>query len=240
MTVISKSTFLAFQMCPKDTWLKLNKPELAAEFGPTEFERHLMEQGNEAEAVARQLWPDAMLVSSSGEEAVEETRRVMAQRAPIFQATFVADGFLAKCDVLVPGDDDAWDIYEIKGTNAKKEGSEDRDHISDLAFQAVVVEKAGVRIGRLLIVHLDKTYVRSGELDAARLFVKDDSTAQVDAVRSEIADEIQAAKDYLGKDEEPGWGCDCHLKAAAGTAVRSPIRTRRSRTIRCTTLCGLA
>jgi hypothetical protein len=26
--LISKTTFLQFQMCPKDTWLKLHKPEL--------------------------------------------------------------------------------------------------------------------------------------------------------------------------------------------------------------------
>ena len=55
MPPISKSTFLQFQMCPKDTWLKLHRPELAAEFTPSEFELHLMEQGNEVEAVAREL-----------------------------------------------------------------------------------------------------------------------------------------------------------------------------------------
>ena len=57
MPLISKTTFLQFQMCPKDTWLKLHKPELVAQFEPTEFELHLMEQGNEVESVARNLWP---------------------------------------------------------------------------------------------------------------------------------------------------------------------------------------
>ena len=32
-----------------------------------------------------------------------------------------------------------WDIFEIKGTNSLKEGNEDRDHISDLAFQRHVL-----------------------------------------------------------------------------------------------------
>ena len=44
------------------------------------------------------------------------------------------------------------------------------------------------------------------------LFIKDDSTEQVAAVRLEIAEEMAAAKEYLGREEEPGGGCDCHLK----------------------------
>jgi hypothetical protein len=32
MAPISKSTFLQFQICPKDTWLRLHKPELVETF----------------------------------------------------------------------------------------------------------------------------------------------------------------------------------------------------------------
>ena len=39
MQLISKST----------SWLKLHKPELLEQFAPSEFERHLMEQGNEVD-----------------------------------------------------------------------------------------------------------------------------------------------------------------------------------------------
>jgi hypothetical protein len=55
MLPISKSTFLQYQICPKDTWLRLHKPELVETFTPSEFELHLMEQGSEVEATARQL-----------------------------------------------------------------------------------------------------------------------------------------------------------------------------------------
>lgn len=212
MPPISKSTFLQFQMCPKDTWLKLHKPELAVEFAPTEFELHLMEQGNEVEAVARKLWPDAVLVTASGEEAIRETARLMAAGATIFQATFVAEGFLAKCDVLSPAAGGAWDLYEIKGTNSKKEGNEDRDHISDLAFQTLVLTRAGVRVGRSFIVHLNKEYVRQGALDIGSLFIVDDSTDQVADAGADIGRGMEAAKEYLNREEEPGIGCDCHLK----------------------------
>jgi Domain of unknown function(DUF2779) len=208
--LISKTTFLQFQMCPKDTWLKLHKPELLDLFKPTQFELHLMEQGNEVEAWARKLFPAGRLITATGDEACLETQRLMAGSTDaIFQATFVADGFIAKCDVLVWGGS-AWDIYEIKGTNSKKEGNEVRDHISDLAFQSVVLEKAGVKVGRLFIIHLNKEYVREGDIDVEALFIKDDSTEQVDTRRGEIVREMEAAKEYLNCASEPGTGCDCH------------------------------
>jgi hypothetical protein len=105
----------------------------------------------------------------------------------------------------------AWDIYEIKGTNSKKEENEDRDHISDLAFQSVVLEKAGINVGRLFIIHLNKAYVRDGDIDIEALFIKDESTETVNAKRAEIAAQTQAAKEF-GRSDEPGMGCECHYK----------------------------
>jgi hypothetical protein len=210
---ISKTTFLQFQICPKDTWLRLHKPDLVDTFTLSEFEKHLMEQGNEVEAFARQLFPGAVLVSGTGDEAVDETRRLMAGDADaIFQATFLADGFFAKCDVLKRGAvPDSWDVFEIKGTNSMKEGSEDRDHISDLTFQKHVLTLAGVTVGRTYVVHLNKQYVRTGPLDVQALFIIDDSSEQVNALAAGLLGEMYAAREYLNQTSEPNVGCDCHL-----------------------------
>jgi len=95
--LISKTTFLEFQMCPKNTWLKLHRPELLHQFKLSEFELHLVEQGNEVESFARNLWPGGVLVALGGEEGCRETERLMSSSVPaIFQATFAADGFIAK------------------------------------------------------------------------------------------------------------------------------------------------
>jgi hypothetical protein len=213
MLPISKTTFLQFQICPKDTWLRLHKPELVEKFVPTEFEKHLFEQGNEVEEQARHLFPNGVLITATDDEAVEETRRLMAGGTEaIFQATFLADGFYTKCDVLKPGEaPGTWDILEIKGTNSRKEGSEDRDHISDLAFQKHVLELAGIKVGRTHLVHLNKEYVRMGPLDLPALFIIDDSSEQVNALAGELLGEMHAAREYLNKATEPNVGCDCHL-----------------------------
>jgi hypothetical protein len=213
MLPISKSTFLQFQICPKDTWLRLHKPELVEQFVLTEFEKHLLEQGNEVEVYARQRFPNGVLVTATADEATDETRRLMANGTDaIFQATFLADGFFIKCDVLkrgtTPG---SWDVFEIKGTNSKKEGSEDRDHISDLAFQKQVLTLVGIKVDRCYIVHLNKDYVRSGALNVQALFTVSDSTEQVDAIAANLLEEMRVARGYLNKETEPDVGCECHL-----------------------------
>jgi hypothetical protein len=53
--LISKTTFQHCMQCPKDAWLKLHRPDLKGTFTPSEFELHLMEQGNEVESCARNL-----------------------------------------------------------------------------------------------------------------------------------------------------------------------------------------
>jgi hypothetical protein len=214
MLPISKTTFLQFQICPKDTWLRLHKPELVDSFTPTEFEMHLLEQGNLVEEEARRLFPDGVLVAAAGDDALDETHRLMAGSSigAIFQATFLAQGFFTKCDVLkrgvAPG---SWDVVEIKGTNSKKEGSEDRDHISDLTFQKHVLELAGVTIARTCIIHLNKKYVRTGPLDVQALFTIDDSTEQVNELAAGLLEKMYAAREYLNNAREPNVGCDCHL-----------------------------
>jgi hypothetical protein len=52
--------------------------------------------------------------------------------------------------------------------------------------------------------------VRDGDIEVESLFVKDDSTEQVEEKRSEIVRQMQAAKEYLSSEAEPGTGCECH------------------------------
>lgn len=210
---ISKTTFLQFQVCNKDTWFRLHRPDLVEKFAPTEFEKHLLELGNEVESYARRLFPEGVLVTETGDQALAQTRALMASGTRvIFQATFLANGLYTKCDVLKrsakPGE---WNIFEIKGTNSLKEGNEDRDHVSDLAFQRHVLRFAGVAVDRVYIVHLNKKYVRAGDIDVEALFHVVDSTDLVEKVSDEILGEMRAAAEYLNCAAEPDHGCDCHL-----------------------------
>jgi hypothetical protein len=211
--LISKTTFQEFLFCPKNIWLKLHKPELKEKFIISEFELHLMEQGNEVESLAHSLgmFKGGIQVSSNGEEAVAETSRLMTALTPvIFQATFIKDGFIVRNDALkYDFTNKCWNLYEIKATNSIHEGGKKRDHIVDITFQASVLRRAGVTLGKCFHVRLNKEYVRQGELDLEALFEVEDVTERVTECMGDVRGKMEVALDYLNKEQEPAGGCEC-------------------------------
>ncbi len=211
---ISKSRFLQYLICPKDAWFRLHQPGLE-EFKVSFSDQNVMSQGNVVEEYAKRLkiFSGFVEVKSRAFSANEEIDQLIAKEVPaIYQPTFSVDGFVCRCDFLVWNTKGKkWDIYEVKGTNSKKDDDGPRDHISDLAFQTIVLEKYGLCIGSKYIVHLNKKYVRGKELDIEELFVINDSTEQVDQKKASTDAQMLEAKTYLSQTEEPKDGCKCHL-----------------------------
>jgi len=209
--IISKTTFLDFLHCPKNIWLKTHKPELLSRFILSEFEKHLLLQGNEVESTARNLFPGGIQVVATGDDACRETERILTEETTaIFQATFMADGFIAKNDVLAWNDTNkSWDLYEIKGTNSLRENTPDHDHIDDLTFQVSVLKRSGVPVGNFYIIHLNREYVRDGELDFKKLFKIEYETEEVFTRLAKVENQMEETKKYLRSDIEPVGNCDC-------------------------------
>lgn len=208
--LVSKTLFQEFLFCPKNIWLKLHKPELLEKFKLSDFELNLVEQGNEVESVARGRFPGGVLVGESGENGVTETIRLMAEKNPaVFQSTFIEDGFIVRTDVLkYDSEHDCWDLYEIKATNSIKESGE-RDHIIDITFQASVLRRARIPMGRYFHMRLNKEYVRAGDLDIQVLFEIEDVTERIMERLPEIEEKMEVARQYLNQENEPIGGCEC-------------------------------
>jgi hypothetical protein len=209
--LISKTTFQDYEYCPRNVWIKLHKPELAKHFTLSEYEKHLMEQGNEVDSYARNLFPGGIEVVAYGDDACEETVRFMTSGVPaLFQSTFIVDDFIARNDALVYNNKDkCWDLYEVKATNSVKDSGPERNHITDLAFQASILKRAGINVGKYYLVHLDKNYIRIGDLEVNSLFEIEDKTEEVLNKLPQIEEHMEIAKDYLNKKEEPTEGCEC-------------------------------
>ena len=213
--LISKTTFLDFRNCPKNTWLKLHKPKLLEKCILSEFDKHLLEQGNEVESYARNLFPSGIEIVSTGEDAHKETiRHIASKTQTLFQSTFIVDEFIARNDVLTYDSvNDCWDLYEVKGANSvKEEGSSDRDHITDLAFQASILKRANIAVGKYFIIHLNKEYIRHGDLNLKQLFTIEDETDKVLARLETIEPQMENSIEYLNKKDEPSGTCDCIYK----------------------------
>jgi hypothetical protein len=197
---LSKSDYLKYRVCPSYFWLWKNKPELVPEDSPAEVRENKFEQGNKIELIARQLFPDGILVQGYNTQAVSSTEQMVAGGAlVIFQATVITQqGLLAMADVI-ERDGDGWILYEVKSSSKVKP-----EHIPDMAFQKLAFEDAGYTINATKVIHLNKEYVRHGEsIDSQSFFITEDVTEKVTALLPEVHDQVALALDKMSQSDEP-------------------------------------
>ena len=211
MKHISKTTYLEYLSCGKNTWLKFYKPEIKAMFVLSDFEKSLLTKGNMVETWARKLFPDGVLITEAGDEAQQITREHIAKKTHvIFQSKFIHDKFLAKNDALeYDKENDCWNLYEIKGTNTLDENASSIDHIEDATFQTIILKAVGIKVGKVYIIHLNKEYVREDEINIQDLFAKDDITAEVASREEATKEKMQKAADGLFQQDESALICQC-------------------------------
>jgi hypothetical protein len=209
MAEISKTEYMLWRECPKNAWLKVHKPDVYYASELTEFEQSIIDSGIEVEEVARGLFPNGLLIAGRGEEARQTTQKFLAAGTPtLFQAIFEQDGFLAAVDVLeFSGETNGYTIHEIKSSTKPKD-----EHLYDVAFQTLLLRRRGMKIDRVFIIHLNRGYVRFGDLDLANLFATADMTVMVDEIAGSVAREIEQAHAYLSNDIEPSGSCSCIYK----------------------------
>ena len=185
-TYITKTGYMKGDQCELAFFNWWNKVE--EEYSDAAMGR--MEEGNEVGILAQQLAPggtDLNGLDMPLPKMAVHTQALMTLALPIYEATFITSAepkLMCKVDILVP-DKKGWQIWEVKATSQVKE-----NHIKDLAFQTYVLEMCGVNVTRSSLVHLNKDYIRNGELIIKDLFLVEDITKQVRAALPEIANAI--------------------------------------------------
>lgn len=197
---LSKSDFLKYRICSSYYWLWKNKPELVPEDSPAEVRENKFEQGNKIELIARELFPNGVLVQGYNTQAVSNTERIVTDASSIiFQATVITkNGLLAMADII-EREDDGWILYEVKSSSKVKP-----EHIPDMAFQKLAFEAAGYIINATKVIHLNKEFVKQGEsIDAQAFFTTEDVSEKVEALLPEVRDEIELALHKMTQADEP-------------------------------------
>mgnify|MGYP001614184330 FL=1 len=209
MTLLTKSDYILYRECHKNAWMKIHKPEIYYKSELSEFEKSIIETGNEVEFLARKLFPSGILIEGRDEQAQKDTQDFLAAKKSIlFQPIFVKDGFLAAADILERDENSGYIIYEVKATSEIKE----KIHFYDLAFQVNLLKRFDLKINKIKIIHLNSKHIRSGDLDLQKLFLIDDVTKEVTELLNDVSAEMEVALDYLSKDSEPKGACCCICK----------------------------
>jgi len=235
--IISKTDFLLYRECRKNAWLKIHRPEIYYKSELSDFEKAIIETGNEVEFFARQLFPTGVLIEGRDKISQKKTLELLdsiqdandssgvnnkngVHTKTLFQPVFLKDNFFAAIDILgidrgnlqkkndKKGSQTNYCLYEIKATNQIKE----KTHLYDLAYQANLLKLVGLNITKICLLHLNPEYVRHGELDITKLFVIDDVTEAVIKLLASVFGEMEQALIYLSKEEEPNGPCECIYK----------------------------
>ncbi|MBK9221940.1 MAG: DUF2779 domain-containing protein [Saprospiraceae bacterium] len=187
----------------------------------SDFEKALSEQGKMVEQKFYEMFPNAHVLTLKNLDAVAETLKFdNKEEFYLGQAAFIAGGFFAQSDLVHFKEDKHIDIYEIKSSSSSQDSdSEDveqapnkEDHLNDLCFQYLVITLAGYQVDRLFLVELNKTYVKSGELDLPSLFNISDVTKDISSISENIKQRMLSALSKSTKKLQPVT-CDCKYKA---------------------------
>ncbi len=205
---LSKSRFMSGRQCTLRLWNDWFHRELATPASATAQAR--FDEGNECGEVARKRFPGVLVAADHrhSDEALAETAHLLADPTVevLHEAAFEHRGGFARVDILARRNG-AWDVIEVKSVL-----DIDETHRIDAAFQGWVVAGAGLPVGSISVMALNREYrYQGGELDLAGLFRLEDSTTEANALVPLIAADLTRFQAMLQQanppDVPPGRHC---------------------------------
>ncbi len=184
--LLSKTKYLNGLQCPKYLWMLTHEPEKIPE--PDAATKYAFSQGHMVGQLAKALYPAGVDIPTEHfMRNTWQTEELLHQRVPLFEAGILVEDIYARVDILNPVGDDEWDIIEVKSSTDAKEV-----HVHDICFQKHCCKKAGLKIRRCLLMHVNSHYVRCDEIDPSSFFRIQDATAAAEELRAGVQDRIDA------------------------------------------------
>ena len=197
---LTKTDYIQYLNCPESLWLLKNKPETynhyKGEFSL--FLEKLIKEGYEVEEYAKGLFENSISIP---ENATPEHTKIelSSEHTVFFQPSFLtAKDVYARVDVLERLSDGAFHIYEIKSSTRIKMDKKD-NHLIDACFQKYVLQNCGYNISKVSIIHLNKDYVRQGEIEISELLKITDVTEELEVLYPEVVNGINGALKFNNK-----------------------------------------
>ncbi len=195
MEKLTKTDFIQYLNCEKSLWVLKHDP---ANFPHGEFSTFLQKltrEGYEVEDFVRQFFESDI------------------SRSVNFQTTFeTEDGLFARADVLEKLSNGEVILYEVKSSTSVKTDPK-HNHLKDACFQKICSERAGQKIDRVCMVHLNKDYIKEGNINPEDLLVFEDVTDRVREIYGETEAEIDEALAFLRELEIDTDNCSCLRKS---------------------------
>lgn len=200
MTIkLSKSRFVAGCQCLRRLYWQVHEPELAAE--PDAAAEAIIQHGHEVGMLARRLFPGGVDVCErSLDPAIRKTRALVAnpEVPAIFEGVFEHQSVLVKVDILHRRRDGRWRIIEVKSATDVRD-----HHIEDVGIQYRTLSRSGVDVASACLAHVNRNYLRDGEIDPRRFFRIRNLTRRVQRLQPKLTFHLRSEFTVLAMPKAP-------------------------------------
>ncbi|MBR2676482.1 MAG: DUF2779 domain-containing protein [Solobacterium sp.] len=209
---LSKTRYCNAVQCPKMLWLKQYKPEV---FDDSVMNEAVLQTGNEVGDLAMGLFGDFTEVPyGNPSEMIHTTEELIRRKTPVIcEASFSYDGLFCSVDILKNLGRKQVELYEVKSSTAIHD-----IYIDDVSYQVYVLTQLGCQVKRACLVHLNREYVRIGELNLKELFTFEDLTEIAVGNHHSVEENIESFRRYMRKRKEPeqNLGAQCFSPYGCG------------------------
>ena len=204
--LLSKTKYLNGRQCLRYLWVLFNDPSRVP--APDANTQYTFDQGHVVGDLAKRLYPDGIDVpQGSFRGNIDQTKRLMEERKPLFEAGILAGNLYSRIDVLYPADNESWDIIEVKSSTSVKDV-----HIQDAAYQRYCCTQLGLNIRKCSIAVINNQYVKDGVINPEGFFNIHDITEEVLAISDDISNQVDEMYEVIDRETCPEMIIGPHCK----------------------------
>lgn len=207
MKYITKVEYMRGFQCPKMLWMDENMPEIAKKTEDFSQNR-IWETIRDA---ARQYFGSCVEISKeqTNKEMLRQTRQFLeAGERKIANATFCYDGAVCTIDMLLVREGAVSIIHMSASTRTKER------YYDTMAYEYYIVSHSlGKKVEEVIHMHMNSKYIRKGELDLDKLFLRENCIEEVKERQKQTQKTIALLKRLWSQKEEvqKQVGVQCYL-----------------------------
>lgn len=169
MHILSKSTYIKGEQCPKALYMYKKHPYLRDKLSIEQRAR--FKRGTDVGILARTYFPGGINMAPASPTLFRKMFEQTIQNLNdpninvMYEAIFIYNDTLIMLDILVR-DGDKWRAIEVKSSLSLSE-----TYYKDAALQYYVLNGCKVPISDMQLMYVNENYVKNGEIDINNLFV---------------------------------------------------------------------
>lgn len=188
MHILSKSTYIKGEQCPKALYMYKKHPYLRDKLSMEK--RAKFKRGTDVGILARTYFAGGVNMSPPSPSQFGKMFEITMQNLNnpninvMYEAVFIYNDTLIMLDILVR-EGDKWRAIEVKSSFSLSE-----TYYQDAALQYYVLNGCKVPISDMQLMYINNEYVRNGDIDVKQLFifksVKDYAEQQLDSIDRKV------------------------------------------------------